>query len=73
MVEKFKNRFQKFDKSFDRIIFDLFKADSKGEAVIYLSKKLAEKDDHRYGAIHRIINQNLRNNFNTNYRYDTNE
>lgn len=44
---------------------DIFQTDAKGEAVIYLSKKLAEGNQDKYGNVHRIMRQNLRVNYNT--------
>ena len=44
---------------------DVFQTNSKGEAIIYLSKKLAENDPDKFGPIHRLMRQNLRVNYNS--------
>ena len=39
---------------------DVLQTDGKGEAVIYLAKKLAEADEAKYGNMYSIMRQNLR-------------
>ena len=50
---------------------DVLQTDAKGEAVIYLAKKLAEADPAKYGNIYRIMRQNLRVNYNNNNNLNT--
>ena len=46
---------------------DVLKVDLTGEAVIYLAKKLSERNSEKYEEIYKKIHQHLRLNYNTSY------